>query len=239
MNKHIKDFNELIVHASQYLACELSYAPSTVGGYRGVWKQARTYMFSNGITHYDQRVEKQILHHQFGKRSVRELFSHEKHFYNGVRMLTDFQQTGKINLPARPRKALLVFSGAIGQTITNFLDYKRIEERLSEIRLDCYQRHLFGFLTYCREYQIGSIHDVDLSEILHYLGQLNPRTTPVYLAISTLRGLMKYAFEQKLSTVDYAKKMPCCKTANQPKLPSTYSKREIEKLIASVERSSG
>ncbi len=239
MNKHIKDFNELIAHAGQYLTSQLSYSPRSVGEYRKVWKQIRTYMASNEITYYDQHVEKQILHHQFGGRSVRDLSYHEKRFYNGARMLTEFQQTSKINLPARPRKDPLVFDGALGEIIAGFLEHKRVEERLSKTRLDCYRRNLFRFLTYCKENNIRSMKDIDLSAILLYIGKLRPgTTTPIYLVISTLRGFMKYAFEQKLSAVDYAKKIPRYKIVNQPKLPSTYSRNEIEKLIASVDRCS-
>lgn len=238
MNQNIKDFNDLIARASQYLASQLSYAPSTVGEYRKIWKQIRAYMASNEITSYGQNVKDQILRQHLGTRSIRELSYDEKRFYNGVHMLFEFQQSGKINLPPRPRKAPLVFGGILGKTILDFLEYKRMEERLSKTRLDCYRRHLFGFLTYCHKHQITSINEVGLSIILCYLGQLDPRSTPVYLAISTLRGFMKYAFEQNLIAVDYAKKIPRYKTVNQPKLPSTYSKEEIEKLIASVVRSS-
>ena len=129
------------------------------------------------------------------------------------------------------------FDGPLGAVIKDFLDYKRIEKRLSKTRLDCYSRQLHRFFTYCQKYQILSIQVIDLNVLLRYLGQLDAQTTPVYLAISTLRGLMKYAFEQQLLLVDYTRKIPRYKRANQAKLPSTYSGKEVEKLVASVDRS--
>ena len=87
MNQHIKEFNALIAQASHYLSNQLSYAPSTVGEYRKIWKDIRTYMADHQLTHYDQAVEDQVLHHHFGKRSVRELSVNEKRTYNGLKML--------------------------------------------------------------------------------------------------------------------------------------------------------
>lgn len=238
MTQHIQDFNALIAQASQYLLGELSYAPKTVDRYRQIWKQIRAYMAAHRIVLYDQRVEERLLCHQYGRRSLKEIPYTERTFYHGVKMLTEFSQSGKINLPVRPHKKPILFNGPLGELMTTFMHHKRVEERLSIIRLSCYQRHLSEFLTYCQEHQINTIADVDLRVILLYLGQLNPRTTPVYMAISALRGLLRYAFEQKLLQVDYAKKIPRYKRAHQPKLPSVYAKEEVEKLIASVDRSS-
>lgn len=237
MNQHIQDFNALIAGASHYLLHELSYAPSTVGECRKAWKQVRAYMADHQISCYDSSVEQQVLHHQFGKRSLKALSHQERRFYNAVKMLSEFAQSAQINLPVRPRKDALVFHGPVGEMILSFLEYKTVEARLSLTRLSCYRRHLYSFSTYCQEHQINAVSEIDLSLILHYLGQLNPRTTPVYLSISTLRGLMRYAFEQQLLAIDYTNKIPRYKRTHQPKLPSTYSKKEVEKLIASVDRS--
>lgn len=236
MKQHIKDFNELIAGASHYLSSELRYAPRTVGNYRRVWKQIRTYLADHHITCYDQNVEEQVLDHWFGKRHVQALSHSEKIFYNGTKMLTEFQQDGRINLPARPCKAPLVFEGPLGTVVTNFLDYQRSDKRLAKNSLDTYQRHLFSFLTYCQQHEIHSLPAIDLSLLLGYLNQLNDQTTPVYMAICVLRGFMRYAFEEKLIAVDYAKKIPRYKRVGQPQIPTTYTSEEIEKLITSQER---
>lgn len=44
MNQHIQQFNAMLAEASNYLADQLRYAPSTVSEYRRVWKRVRTYM---------------------------------------------------------------------------------------------------------------------------------------------------------------------------------------------------
>jgi site-specific recombinase XerD len=238
MRQHIKEFNELIAGASYYLTSELRYAPRTVGHFRSVWKQIRTYLADHQITYYDQDVEDLVLHHWFGKRPVRALSHSEKIFYNGVKMLTEFQQHGRINLPARPCKDPLIFEGSLGKIMTDFFEHQRNEKGLTKISLDAYQRHLFSFLTYCQQHEIHSLPAIDLSVLLGFINQLNDQTTPIYMAICALRGFMRYAFEERLILVDYAKKIPRYKRVCQPKIPTTYTPEEIEKLITSVERES-
>jgi len=239
MNKQINDFNELISNAADYLRSQLSYATRTVGIYRSYWKRIRDFMVLNGIQCYNQDVGKLILLHKFKDRNIKELSINEKCFFNSIGMLTEFQEIGKINVPPRPHKEPIVFSGPIGDIIRGFLDHKRTEERLSIIRIHCYQLNLSKFLNYCNGKDICSIKDINLVLILHFIVELDCRNeTPVSSVISTLRGFMKYAFEQKLLALDYSNKIPKYRSVIQPKLPSTYSKEEIEKLISSVERSS-
>src|SRR5690606_16535955 len=49
---------------------------------------------------------------------------------------------------------------------------------------------------------------------------------------------MRYLFKQNLTVIDYSTKIPRYKTVAQPKIPSLYSKEEVERLLASVDRSS-
>lgn len=238
MNKHNKVFQELISNAAGYLEFQLSYSQRTIGCYRGSWKRIRNFMASHEIKHYSQVIGDQVLYHEFKDRGIAELSVNEKHFYNSIKMLSEFQETGKINVPARPHKKPFVFNGPLGEMITTFLDHKRTEERLSVISMHCYQLNLSRFLNYCNEGGICSISDLNLTVILHFIGSLDCKNIPVVTVISTLRGFLKYAFEQGFLANDYSSKIPKYKSVIQPKLPSTYSKEEIERLISSIDRSS-
>lgn len=242
MNKQIMDFNELTSNAADYLESQLSYSLRTVYDYKNSWKRIRIFMNSNGIEYYNQDVGRQILHHEFNNRRKKELSVNERLHFNSIVMLSEFQEIGKINVPPRPHKEPIVFSGPIGEIITGFLDYKRTEERLSVTRINCYQLNLSRFLNYCNMKGICSIKDINLPVILHFIGELAYNkeifVTGTLTATSTLRAFMKYAFGQKLLALDYSNKIPKYRTVIQPKLPSTYSEEEIEKLILSVERSS-
>jgi len=229
----------LVSNALSYLENQLFYALSTVDDYRKIWKQIRNFMALNGIKRYTPDVGIQVIKHKFNDRSVEELSQYKRGFIKSILMLSEFQETCHIKILPRPRKKPIIFSGPIGEIISDFLDYKRVEERLSINRIHCYQRNLSRFQNYCNENTICSINDINLVVILRFLSELDCRKeTPIYIVISALRGFMKYAFDEKLLATDYSQKIPRYKSVIQPKLPSTYAKEEIEKLISTVERSS-
>ena len=119
----------------------------------------------------------------------------------------------------RPGKNRLVFSGPIGEIINHFLEYKRIEEKISLTRLRCYKRNLFNFLSYCNENNIHSITDIDLAVILLYISQLNKGSeTPSILSV--IRSFMRYAFQHGYLDTDHSKKIPKYRSVHQAKLPS-------------------
>jgi len=241
MDKQIKDFNELIFNASDYLESQLHYSVSAVDNYRRCWKQVRNFMALKGIKCYNRGVGTQVLFYKFKDRRKAELSTNEKLFFNSIKMLTDFQETGQIKIPSLPRKERIVFKGPIGEIITDFIN-KKIEKRLSKCSFHSYHRNLSEFLNYCNQRVINSIKDIDLAIILHFINELSHRkethATVMISVITTLRGFMKFVFEQKYLATDYSNKIPRYRSVNQPKLPSTYSKEEIEKLIKSVDRSS-
>src|SRR5665647_2317943 len=123
MDKHIYEYNELMAKTGHYLVFKLSYSTRTVDYFRYEWKKVKKFMASNGIRYYDQKAEEQIFKHVFKDRRVKDLSRNEKIFYNAVKMLTQFQQTGSIDIPARPCKDQIVFSGPIGDIITSFIYY--------------------------------------------------------------------------------------------------------------------
>ncbi len=241
MNEQIKEFNELMSQAGNYLESELSYSLSTVSRYRSGWKRIREYMASNGIKSYDREVGALLLRDKFGARGIPKLSETERFLYRGAKMLTEFKETGIITAPARSyrKEDPIAFAGPIGEVITGFLDHKRLEERLAATTLYGYRRNLFPFLQYCTKKNVRSIKEIDLTFILGYLNQLDcGKRTVVQLAILSLRSFMKYAHRQKLLAMDYSSEIPRYRSIGQPKLPSTYTREEVEKLILSVDRSS-
>lgn len=238
MKTQIRNVGALISNAADYLN-SIGYSPGSIKRHTAGWMRIREFMTVTGITLYSQAVEKQILHHYFKGKGIQEISIREKTFYNSIRMLTEFEQTGKITVTRRIDRKNFVFTGHIGELIVNYLDHKKVEERLSTNSIRQYRRYLFRFFQYCEKQEVQSVEKIDFPFILHYIDELGCcKGVPVNGIISSLRGFVKYAFDQKIFMVDYSNKIPKCKSVQQPKLPSTYSKKEIEKLIRSVERSS-
>ena len=154
MNRQNKDFNALTSNAADYLKLNLGYTTWTIGHRKTNWNQIIKFMALNGIKCYDDDVEKLVLYHKFKDRNMRELSRTEKEFYNSVKMLSEFRVTGKISVYPRMDRRKFVFRGQVGEAITNFIHHKTVEDRLSIVRLRCYQRYLFQFFNYCNNINI-------------------------------------------------------------------------------------
>ena len=238
MIKHFTAFNEMTSSAGSYLEQELGYAVKTSYLYRRIWRQVREFMFTNGFTHYDASVEKQFLQFKFQYRAKQDLTVNQRVTYNGLKMLTEFERTGKISVPARPSKYPLEFKGSIGNVIVTFLNDKQ-QTNPSRSTLQHYQRNLFDLMKYCEGRDIHNVEHIDLAILLDFINQCDTtKKTVIVLTISAIRAFMKYLFEHKLINIDYSGKIPRHKAVLQPKIPSTYSKEEVEKLIVSVDRTS-
>ncbi|MDQ6761992.1 MAG: site-specific integrase [Bacteroidota bacterium] len=240
MIKRIKDPDCLIAEAEEYLL-SVGYSPFTMVRIKRAWLFIQTFMISKGVSDYSVDMAKLAAHQYLKNRSRKRKRPNRylKNFIYAVSLLNEYYQTGKIKTWLRTDKKRVVFKGAIGSLINDFLRYKRQEERLSTTRIACYRRYLFRFLTYCDKKHIQQVSKIDLPLLLHFISSLDDnRLVPVATIVSTLRGFMRYAFVKKSLPVDYSVRIPKCKTAIQPKLPSTYSQKEINNLIRSVDQSS-
>lgn len=239
MSKQIKDFDALTSNASDYLQSKLGFSGWTVRHHTTNWNQLGKFMASNGIKSYTVDVERKILYRKFKDRNMKDLSQTEKEFYNSIKMLSEFQTTGKIRIYPRMVRREFIVTGKIGEALNRFLNHKKVADRLSIVRLHCYRRYLFRFFKYCQDKGIRSPSKINLAFVLQYVGELDcSKKVPIGMVISTLRGFIKYAYEQKLLDQEFSTNIPKYRSVSQPKLPSTYSKEEVEKLIASVERSS-
>jgi site-specific recombinase XerD len=116
--------------------------------------------------------------------------------------------------------------------------YKEINMRLSKNRISCYKRKLHEFLDYCNAENIKSIEKVDLATILHFIYKAGlQKRNDMFKLTSSLRVFFNYLYEQDILKFDFSAKVPRYKRIAQSKIPSTYTKEEIEKLLSSINRS--
>jgi site-specific recombinase XerD len=240
--EHIRDFNELMSNATRYLESQFTLSKRTIDEYTRYWRRVRSFMGLNRIGAYNQEVEKQFFADDLRGRSKFELSESEKRVYNCVKALTQFAERGSISMKLhvfKPGKPEIIFNGPIGDLFVSFLKYRRSECRWSTDTFETHKNYLFKFLNFCNKTGIATIADIDFATILLFLS--DPQSIRGHRsggAVSSLRAFFKYAFEQKLLEIDYSIGIPSYKSVSQPKLPSTYSEKEIVQLLSSVERSS-
>lgn len=136
-----------------------------------------------------------------------------KNTHNGLKMLSEYQQTGTISVPSRPSIYPLEFKGQIGNVILDFLNHRQ-QGGTSRCSFQNNQRRLYEFLEFCESKGIDSVMKIDLSILLHFIYRYDcEKNTVIQILISTLPVFMQYLFKQNLTVIDYSTKIPRYKTA--------------------------
>ena len=227
-------YDEVITKVIEYLRERLSRKEKTLRRYQNRWRKVQSYMDSQNISEIDTSVCRDYLQYEFNNRDFNGLTQKEKEFISSINILIEFLETGAI----QNKKEQIVLDGPIGVLMIKYLAYKT-DQRLINKTVNTYERHLSRFLHFLKKNNIEAIASVRLHHILNYIKSISPHTKSVtHVSLQVLRDFLKYLYTQRVLETDFSSMMPRSNYRSQPKLPSTYTKEEVEKLIASVERSS-
>lgn len=227
-----KTFEELTSGAADFLIKELSRAPGTAHHYHCLWRRIKKYMDVRHKQHFDQSVGKEYLLHEFGDRDYNTLTKREKDLVKAVNVLSEFQKKGFI----QPLKEQPFFEGEIGRAITEYLSY-RISLRLKKHTIEEGEQHLYRFFQYLDTHKVTSVKAINQVHILKFIKTINPKFPSLtHRTIESIRGFLKYAYEQNLLEYNLASIVPKDNYKKQPRLPSTYSSNEIEMMISAIDR---
>lgn len=236
MNISLFEFDELTSSIANQLRKNFNYSRSAVDCYRTDWKRIRFYLENTGYNYYSPDLNLQIQDYLLSERPTTTRI--QTHVQRSLRMLTDRLLTGTFRIMPMFRKPLRELKGALGIVIEDFLKHCREYRRLSESSTNCHRRNLEKFYDYAEG--IKMVDSIDLPFLLLFIKGLEGRLkSEVPSNLTTLRAFVSYLFNAGKIPEDYAALLPKAKVVNQPKLPSTYSREEIEKVINSVDRSTG
>jgi site-specific recombinase XerD len=227
-------YEEVISKTTEYLKQRFSRTENTFKHYKRRWGRLKSFMDSQNIRNIDASVCRNFLLNEFNKRDYSDLTKREQEVISTVNILIEFLETGAVQI----KKEQINLDGSIGVLMTKYVDYK-IDQRLNNKTVRIYECHLSRFLHFLKNTKVEAITSIRLTHILNYIKSISPRTiTAARTSIQVLRDFFKYLYTQRILETDFSIMIPRSNYKSQPKLPSTYTKDEVEKLIASVERSS-
>jgi site-specific recombinase XerD len=234
MEKAKGNYEEVISKISEYLRKRFLRKDNTLKQYRCYWGKVKRYMDSQNIRDIDASVCRDYLLYEFNNRDFSELTKREKVIVSTVNILIEFLETGAVQI----MKEQINLGGPIGALMIKYLTSKA-EQRLANRTIYEYELRLSQFLHFLKNNSIEDIASIRLQHILNYIRSISPRTiTVARKSILVLRGFFKYLYTQRILETDFSFMIPKSNYKSQAKLPSIYSKEEVEKLISSIERSS-
>jgi len=233
-NNKQKSFEDLTTGAANCLKERLRRTPGTVRHYLVLWNRIRKFMDSQEIEFLDSTVCSAFFEHTYSDQNFADLTKRDRDMIKAVEVLDEYINTGTIV----PKKEVAVFNGSIGRLMTQYLTYKATL-RLAIHTLKEYEQHLSRFLAFLSDKEITDIIAVNQLHFLLYLKSLDPRYSSLpHMAIRVIRDFFRYLYNQEILDTDISNLVPKDNFRKQPKLPSTYKKREVEILINSIDRAS-
>lgn len=230
-----ENLSELIREMEVYLREEVKIKPNTVREYIKTWTRLKHYADSLNIERYNTQVGKEYLESIMGNKYRKDMTTHEKRVFKGIKILNEYQETGKIEFWPICQKT---FRGEIGTLMVQYLSSREIG-RLNKNTISTYRTHLYRFLVFIEEKHIDSIIAITPSLFIEYCSVLNNITNAsTHIGLRMLRSFFKYLFDEKLTATDYSAHIPKEKFVHQPKLPTKYTKEEVEKIRLSIDRAS-
>lgn len=235
MEEKQKTFNILTDEVISYLQ-KLSYSDSRIGQYRSAWQRVAAFMKENDQQYYTAAVGEAFIYHLIGGRKFDDLNRWEKDIIQCTNVLTEFLETGAVKF--RRRQKFRDLQGAIGQTMRDYIAYKQ-SYGISRDTIEGYKHCLQHFLSYLDDSDIHDVRSINQQLLMNYGNQLGFCTPYVrHRNLSVIKEYLRYLYDQKLTETECSRMVPRDKYVKQPKLPSTYTREEVEALIASIERSS-
>jgi len=235
MEQKKQTIDELTEEFHRYLR-SIRRSERTIRLYLAAWGKLKGYMASRQQKIYSGRIGEAFLVSELGTYKFEDLPINQQNFVSKIEALVDFQNAGRVLLGMRT-KPPRIFAGAIGNTIKAFIDFRTSVYNLAPVTANNYEIYLHSFLCFLGDRGIDTASKITQIEILQFVGQLNPaKPAARHVALYILRNYAKYLYEKGLVNVNYSKKIPLDNYKQQSRLPSTFSKEEIELIINSIDR---
>jgi integrase/recombinase XerD len=235
MKEEQKTFEMLTGEVISYLE-KLSYSDSRISQYRSAWQRVVAFMKERGWVYYTASVGEAFIYHLIGERKYDELDRWEKDIIQCANVVTEFLETGTVKF--RRCQKFRDLPGAVGQTMRDYIEHRQ-SYGISRGTVEEYKHRFQQFLSYLENSSINDVRSISQQLLLNYAHQLGFCTTYVrHRNLSVVKGYLRYLYDQGLTDIDCSRMVPKDRFIKQAKLPSTYTKDEVEKLIASIDRSS-
>lgn len=231
---HDVPIGRLIDDAIEHLRNQ-GLSESTLTAYRTVWLQVELYMDQHNLQFYDPEVGEGYLQERFKDLGI--AFS-EKWAYRLsmlIKRLNEFWDSGSIR---KRTKLTPSFASTLGQSIKNFLGDKISRNRFSKytIRQDTY--YLSVFLDYANKHGLHELDGLRIETINLFLDSLpREKKSLRHHIIRALRLYLSYLYDEHLIGINLSRLLPRDAYRKETKLPSIYSKEEINRLCSSIDRS--
>lgn len=214
------------------------YKGACIKKYVYSWNHLEKYMIGLGITTYCRDVGEAHIKDRFGDIPYCDLKKSEKGKVRHIQVLSDYQQKG-ILTKKRLNAPRVMFIGELGRPFNGFIEYSKALKRNGSTILRYKERINTLYVDLQQSGQ--GISDIDAPYMVRYISLLDRscREFARNNTLMTIRVFLRYLCAESLlqnNREEYWMSILKPRSVRQPKIPSVYSREEVERLIGATDR---
>lgn len=232
-----KPLKELLQELEQELL-RLGYSEGSMKFYRNRWKKIIEFAEERNEIFYSEQLGISYVEHHyqiFEKDCDNTLSQKDTQELRIIRMIGDFQLHHTVLRRYYKHKELLKdpYYLDISKGFKRYCEHKGY----SKVTVDHYVKQSERFMDYLVSQGILDCHDIELPIINGYIRTLVGYTyKTVEQNICSIRAFLRYLQEQDILKTDLASKTPMIQVRKQTRIPSVWTKEELEALIGAIDR---
>ena len=233
MNREARTISELVSAISEEMV-RLDYKPSVITQYHIVWDKLCKQHGNRSTADFSMEFGMQSLDEAM-RTNTKHLGMNSKYrWMKAIYMLADFKRTGILSL--RRKKRGFFFSEPVKAAFQQFTAHQSTIG-FSEAHIRNTSLYLERFSKYIAHQGLSDIASLSVQHVHGFVNSLAIYELPtIYHTICALRRVLRYMYAEGLITSDMSAAVPKIQYSKKAKIPSAYSKDEIERMINSIDR---
>jgi len=238
-NEMEKPLEELLQDLEQELL-RLGYVEGTMNFYRGRWKKLLSFACERGEAFFSEALGLDFLENQYHilrKDLDRSLSRRDVQDIRVIRMIGDFQLHHCVLRRYYKHQQLL--------TAPYFVEMSKVfrqyceDKDYSNVTINHYVKQSERFMDYLAAQGIHDCSLISLPSVHNYLRTLAGYTyKTVEQNLCSIRAFLRYLNERGILSEDLASKTPMIQARKQTRIPSVWTKEELEALFEAIDHGS-
>jgi integrase/recombinase XerD len=229
-----------LLHDLEQEMLRLGYTDASMQFYRRQWRMLLEFAKECGEVFYSERLGIDFIekyYHILEKDFNHKLLQSEVQKLRIIRLIGDFQLHHTVLRRYYKHKEILTDPYFI--TISEQFKIYCAHKGYSKVTIDHYINQSARFMDYLVSQNITNCKAINLELINSYIKALAGYTyKTVEQNICSMRSFFRFLLEKKEVEIDFAAKMPMVQARKQTRIPSVWTKDELKKLIAAIDRGS-
>ena len=235
MDKNVRTISDLVEAITAEMV-RLDYKPTVLKQYHIVW--SRLCKKAGNLPAEDFNME-------YGMRFLDEAMrNHNKHlgessrhrWLKAIYTLADFKRTGILSL--RREKRGFVFAEPVKAAFLKYTAHQAAVG-MSEAHRQDTNLYLERFSRFLEHQMLPDIAELDVEHVHGYVNSLAIYQLPtIYHTVCVLRSALRYLHSEGVISTDLSVALPKIRYSKKAKIPSAYTKGEVEQMINCIDRGS-